>query len=101
MAEYLYNTKEQTLELISDEKTVKVQLSDLECRLVEVLSNGRSNSWRDIADYVYRRRSIIDRSTRDISNVKSVKMKLLLKVKLSIYTAHGYGVMLNDKIYIR
>ncbi len=101
MAEYLYNSQTKTLELISDEKTVKVQLSDLECRFIEVISNGRSNSWREIADYVYQRSGISNRSTHDISNTKSIKMKLLLKVKLNIYTVHGYGVMLQDRIYIR
>lgn len=101
MHEYLYNAKNKTLELISDEKIVKVQLSDMECRFLEAISNGGTNSWREIADYVYERKGISTRSTHDISNVKSIKMKLLLKVPLKMDQKYGYGIMLLNKIYIR
>ena len=98
---YLYDSKYRILRPITDKPTSDVYLSELEGKLVEVLSNNKTNSWYEIADYLYKENRKDRSSNKDRECVKAVKFKLDLKVKLNMHLVYGYGLMLHDRIYIK
>ena len=51
---YLYNSKAKTIKALDNDSKV-IKLDKFECRFIEVISNGSTNSWREISEYVYRR----------------------------------------------
>lgn len=91
---YLYNSRNKTIKKLGKNEK-EIDLTPLESRLLEVLSNGVYNRTKSIAEYVY---GIYDRYT--YNSLILLKHRLLKKIDLNIITHHSYSYKLTDKIYI-
>ena len=102
---YLYESRYGTITEINDNHEVNdIFLSPLECKMVEVLCNGITNSWDDITEYMYGFKVDTSKRTNNFRNhymTRSIKSRLLEKIKLNILNVRGYGLRLLDEIYIR
>lgn len=91
---YVYDIKEKRLtEVGGYSRTFK--LSKLESKLLEVLSNGYTNTWWEITNYIYK---CVNK--QKIENTIQLKRRLLNKINLKIKTIDRCGLILKDKIYI-
>lgn len=67
-------------------------LSQLELRLLSLLSNNKFNSYNDIKKYVYK---------KDIDNTLIEKEIVILENKFCLELSHNsYGARVRNKIYI-
>ena len=102
---YLYESRYGIIKEMNDDCEVKeVTLSPLECKLVEVLCNGVVNSWDDVTEYMYGYKINISKRVNNFKNhymTRSIKSRMLQKIKLNIMNVRGYGLILMDEIYIR
>lgn len=75
---FLYNSKTKRIKVL-EPGAKQIRLTNLECKFLEVLSNGCLNTWREIGEYVY---GCYDKYVYDCLGY--VKKSLLTKVKLNI-----------------
>ncbi len=93
---YLYSIRNKTIKKVTPLNRGKTyDLTPLESKLVEVLSNGKENTRKEITEYVF---GYYDRDTDYC--LSTLKSRLLNKIKLHIKTIHDVGYKLNDIIYI-
>ena len=77
-------------------KNGTAKLSVRESRLIEVLSNGRINSYEDVIKYIYK-----DDKKHARNSVSLIKNRLIKKIKLNIIeTVYDRGLKLKDQIFI-
>ena len=94
----IYNVKGRRVDEY-DEKMVLIRmtrLSEFEGKLLEVLSNGKYNSYKDISNYLY---GYFDRCSLECIYV--FKKRIKRKTKMNISVIRKYGLRLTDEIYIR
>lgn len=82
------------LYLIVENGTVK--LSIRESRLLEVLSNGKINSYEDVIKYIYK-----DNKKHTRNAISLIKNRLIKKINLNIIeTVYDRGLTLKDGVFI-
>lgn len=104
---YIYDSRKRTLQpyykscLIQEPNTgnvsTKIELTEREGRFIEIMSNRDMNSWASIVSYVYEK----DTKRYSQNNLNAIKDSLLKKVDLNIVSKVGYGLVLQDRIYIK
>ena len=93
----IYNTNNRTLtNIVSKEVT---DLTLLESRLIEVLCNGKFNTWDEINNYVYKYESEY-KGYFGYDAVQCLKFRLCKKIYLDITSKNKLGYRLLDTIYI-
>lgn len=83
----------------------QIDLTPCECKFVEIMCNGKINSWDEISDYIFWYCECgHDDKCLDMLNIKrslyTIKTRLTKKTKMKFIIKRGYGVRLTDLIYI-
>ena len=89
---FIFNPIKRTLRDTNWDHTYN--LTELENKLLEILSNGRMNTWADLNKYVYPGGYRNKFATGDIKN------RLIEKTPLSIRIVKKGGLIIDDKILI-
>lgn len=89
---YIFNPVKRTLRDVEWDHAYN--LTELETKLLEILSNGRMNTWADLNKYVYPGGYRSKFATGDIKN------RLIEKTPLNIRIVKKGGLVLDDKILI-
>lgn len=97
--EWIYDTKRRSIREYKD-KSKEIDLTILESKFIEVLSNNETNTWREIFNYVYNYNHEHKNHKYNADDVKTIKCRLLKKAKLHIKCIKGYGLKLEDRIFI-
>lgn len=92
---FIFNPIKGTLRDINWDHTY--ELSDMENKLLEILSNGRMNTWVDLNKYIYSEGYTYNRSKFAAGNIKN---RLMEKVPIKIRIVKKGGLILDDKILI-
>ena len=91
---YLYNPTKKTIRENVEGSQVLI-LHGHETRLIEVLCNGKTNTWEEVCNYVF---GYSDEYAKH--GIIQLKGRILNKIKLHINTVRSIGLRLEDKIYI-
>ena len=96
--EWIYDSNKKIIRECKDDSK-EIDLTVLEGRLIEVLCNNLTNSWKEIFEYVYSYENKNDYKY-NANDIKAIKCRLLKKVKLNIKNVQCYGLQLEDRIFI-
>lgn len=96
--EWLYDTRNRRIrKLIHNSNWI--DLTELESKLVEGLSNGHVNTYKDLLLYTYNSDKY-NMDNKTVQNIRMLKNYLLNKIDLDIKVIYSYGLRLEDEIYI-
>lgn len=97
--EWIYNANRRMIRKLKEDS--EIDLTEIESKFIEVISNNKLISWEEIADYLYGDRECSSYYEQDIYRSSiTTKSRVLKKVKLNIETMRGKGIQLLDQIYI-